>query len=175
MPGTGHSSRYKGSISNRVRISPFQRLAEWNSQLLGADGAVPTITGGGGSLAFKKLDASDIEGVLHNPTKDTLHFINGAGIKSTGTMTISATGRLTLNGGTMAAEIMIGGPSESVGVYGIGPVSQATQSIVPAVVSGVAGTPIGEDTVFTGNNTATQRYTIGKVIQALIDFGILKN
>jgi len=69
MPGTGHSARYKGSISNRVRISPFQRLAEWNAQLLGADGAVPSITGGGGSLAFKKLDASDIEGVLHNPTK----------------------------------------------------------------------------------------------------------
>ena len=67
MPGTGHSARYKGSISNRVRISPFQRLAEWNAQLLGADGAVPTITGGGGSLAFKKLDASDIDGVMTNP------------------------------------------------------------------------------------------------------------
>ena len=67
MPGTGHSARYKGSISNRVRISPFQRLAEWNAQLLGADGAVPTITGGGGGLAFKKLDASDIAGVMTNP------------------------------------------------------------------------------------------------------------
>ena len=95
MPGTGHSHRYKGSISNRVRKSPFQQLAEWNAQLLGADGSVPTITGGGGGLAFKKLDASDIEGVLHNPTKDTLHFTHPAGIKSDGTMKISAE-KLTL-------------------------------------------------------------------------------
>ena len=53
MPGTGHSARYKGSISNRSKISPFEHLAKWNQQLLGADGAVPSIVNGGNSLEFK--------------------------------------------------------------------------------------------------------------------------
>ena len=66
MPGTGHSARYKGSISNRSKISPFEHLAKWNQQILGADGAIPTIVGGN-SLEFKKLDASDIAGVMTNP------------------------------------------------------------------------------------------------------------
>jgi len=66
MPGTGHSARYKGSISNRSKISPFEHLAKWNQQLLGADGAVPSIVGGN-SLEFKKLDATNIAGVMHNP------------------------------------------------------------------------------------------------------------
>ena len=72
MPGTGHSARYKGSISNRVRTSPFEQLANWNAQLLGADGMIPSITGGGGSLEFKKLDASDISGVMSNPATANL-------------------------------------------------------------------------------------------------------
>jgi len=59
MPGTGHSARYKSCISNRVKISPFEQLAKWNQELLGADGMVPSITGGGGGLEFKKLNASD--------------------------------------------------------------------------------------------------------------------
>jgi len=67
MPGTGHSARYKGSISNRSKVSPFEQLAKWNQELLGADGMVPSITGGGGGLEFKKLNASDIDGVMTNP------------------------------------------------------------------------------------------------------------
>ena len=67
MPGTGHSARYKSCISNRVKISPFEQLAKWNQDLLGADGMIPSITGGGGSLEFKKLNASDIDGVMTNP------------------------------------------------------------------------------------------------------------
>lgn len=100
MPGTGHSARYKGSISNRVRISPFQRLAEWNAQLLGADGAVPTITGGGGSLAFKKLDASDIDGVMTNPAVVPLDMVN-LGISNVGSLggvsTISNGGQMQIS------------------------------------------------------------------------------
>ena len=73
MPGTGHSARYKGSISNRSKVSPFEQLAKWNQELLGADGMVPSITGGGGGLEFKKLNASDIDGVMTNPaTADLL-------------------------------------------------------------------------------------------------------
>jgi len=79
MPGTGHSARYKGSISNRVRTSPFEQLANWNAQLLGADGMIPSITGGGGSLEFKKLNASDIDGVMHNPATENLNM-NSFGI-----------------------------------------------------------------------------------------------
>ena len=79
MPGTGHSARYKGSISNRVKTSPFEQLANWNAQLLGADGMIPSITGGGGSLEFKKLNASDIDGVMHNPATENLNM-NSFGI-----------------------------------------------------------------------------------------------
>jgi len=73
MPGTGHSARYKGSISNRSKISPFEHLAKWNQQLLGADGAVPSIVGGN-SLEFKKLDATNIAGVMHNPAIANLNM-----------------------------------------------------------------------------------------------------
>lgn len=172
MPGTGHSARYKGSISNRVRISPFQRLAEWNSQLLGADGAVPTITGGGGSLAFKKLDASDIEGVLHNPTKVNLQFTNSAGIQSTGAFKISATGRLTLNGG---GGTIIGVSGGKVGMYGIGPVPQFYPGLLPvsAIYQSTGGSPVSSLDVWSAS-TGGSNYTIGHIVQALVDIGILK-
>ena len=76
MPGTGHSARYKSCISNRVKISPFEQLAKWNQDLLGADGMIPSITGGGGSLEFKKLNASDIDGVMSNPANTNLVMNN---------------------------------------------------------------------------------------------------
>ncbi len=76
MPGTGHSARYKGSISNRSKVSPFEQLAKWNQDLFGADGMVPSITGGGGSLEFKKLNASDIDGVMTNPATADLVMNN---------------------------------------------------------------------------------------------------
>ena len=95
MPGTGHSARYKGSISNRSKVSPFEQLAKWNQQLLGADGAVPSIVNGG-DLQFKKLDASDIAGVMHNPATEDLNMnnfniINATNITLSGTLTIDAT------------------------------------------------------------------------------------
>jgi len=170
MPGTGHSARYKGSISNRVRISPFQRLAEWNAQLLGADGAVPSITGGGGSLAFKKLDASDIEGVLHNPTKVNLQFIAPAGIQSVngGAFKISADGLLTLNG---ALGTIIGVPGGRVGMYGVSPTSRGTAGNLTGAThtSGGAANVNINDTWGTAGNV----YTIGKIVEALVKFGIL--
>ena len=170
MPGTGHSARYKGSISNRVRISPFQRLAEWNAQLLGADGAVPSITGGGGSLAFKKLDASDIEGVLHNPTKVTLQFIAPAGIQSIngGAFKISADGLLTLNG---ALGTIIGISGGEVGMYGVTTLrGTAANLMLPAPHTPVGGANVNvSDTWGTAGNV----YTIGQIVEALVKFGIL--
>lgn len=96
MPGTGHSARYKGSISNRSKISPFEHLAKWNQQLLGADGAVPSIVNGGNSLEFKKLDATNIAGVMHNPAiadlnMNTFNIFNATSITLSSTLTISAT------------------------------------------------------------------------------------
>jgi hypothetical protein len=95
MPGTGHSARYKGSISNRSKVSPFEQLAKWNQQLLGADGAVPSIVNGG-DLQFKKLDASDIAGVMHNPATEDLNMnnfniFNATNITLSGTLRIDAT------------------------------------------------------------------------------------
>ena len=52
MPGTGHSHRYKSSISNRNSKSAFQVLAPWNKGKLGKPGQVPTIGKGGGDLQF---------------------------------------------------------------------------------------------------------------------------
>ena len=99
MPGTGHSARYKGSISNRSKISPFEHLAKWNQQLLGADGAIPTIVGGN-SLEFKKLDASDIAGVMTNPATANLDMVN-LGISNVGSLggvsTISNGGSMQLS------------------------------------------------------------------------------
>ena len=95
MPGTGHSARYKGSISNRSKISPFEHLAKWNQQLLGADGAVPSIVGGN-SLEFKKLDASNIAGVMHNPAIADLNM-NTFDIFNATDITLS--GNLKIDGG----------------------------------------------------------------------------
>jgi len=95
MPGTGHSARYKGSISNRSKISPFEHLAKWNQQLLGADGAVPSIVGGN-SLEFKKLNASDIDGVMHNPATANLNM-NSFDIFNATNITLS--GNLKIDGG----------------------------------------------------------------------------
>ncbi len=95
MPGTGHSARYKGSISNRSKVSPFEQLAKWNQQLLGADGAVPSIVNGG-DLQFKKLDASDIAGVMHNPATEDLNMNNFNIINATN---ITLSNELTITGG----------------------------------------------------------------------------
>ena len=172
MPGTGHSARYKGSISNRVKKSPFQQLAEWNAQLLGADGAVPSIVGGGG-LEFKKLDASDIEGVLHNPTKVNLQFIAPAGIESPGDMKISVTGILTLDGGSAAGDgVIVGSGGGRVGMYGVTPTLRGTAlNLTEAFHTSVASTPVNIDDTWRGS--AGNTYTIGKIVDALMKIGIL--
>lgn len=56
MPGTGHSSRYKGSISNRNSKPAFQVLAPWNSKKNGNVNQVP-VSGGGDAVNFKLMNA----------------------------------------------------------------------------------------------------------------------
>ena len=46
MPGTGHSHRFRGSISNRNSRPAFTRLGPWNARKVGSNGQVPVSTGG---------------------------------------------------------------------------------------------------------------------------------
>ena len=149
MPGTGHSHRYKGSISNRVRKSPFQQLAEWNAQLLGAEGNVPTITGGGGSLAFKKLDASDIDGVMHNPATENLNM-NSFNIISNGVLDISAAG-LTLSS---IGEIVIG---NNVGTIVIGKSLDAVVHIGTNTLGGIPSIVVTNQTIEIGRSNSSSK------------------
>ena len=134
---------------------------------------MPTITGGGGSLAFKKLDASDIEGVLHNPTKVNLQFTNAAGIISDNDFKISATGLLTLDGGSgIGSGVIVGANTGRVGMYGVTPTVRGTATnLVTTSHTAVGGGPVNVDDTWrgTGGNT----YTIGKIVDALLKIGIL--
>ena len=73
MPnGPGPRQRRATKIANRSHVTPFDRLAQWNAQImnLGAQGSIPSIVGN--DLQFKKLTASDISGVMHNPAIEDL-------------------------------------------------------------------------------------------------------
>ncbi len=68
MPnGPGPRQRRATKIANRSHVTPFDKLAQWNAEImkLGTQGAVPSIVGN--SLEFVKLKASDIPGVMNNP------------------------------------------------------------------------------------------------------------
>ena len=70
MPGTGHSHRYKGSISNRNTKSAFQVLAPWNAKKNGEKNQVAVSTGGD-NLNFKLMGAK----MMSNYHKDGDNFI----------------------------------------------------------------------------------------------------
>ena len=53
MPGTGHSHRFRGSISNRNSRPAFTRLGPWNARKVGSNGQVPVSTGSD-SIIFKQ-------------------------------------------------------------------------------------------------------------------------
>lgn len=80
MPtGPGPRQRRATKIANRSHVTPFDKLAQWNAQImnLGTQGAVPSIVGN--SLEFVKLTAADIPGVMDNPATEDLDM-NGFGI-----------------------------------------------------------------------------------------------
>ena len=80
MPtGPGPRQRRATKIANRSHVTPFDKLAQWNAEImkLGTQGAVPSIVGN--SLEFVKLKAADIPGVSNNPAKADLDM-NGFGI-----------------------------------------------------------------------------------------------
>ena len=65
----GPRQRRAAKIANRSKVTPFDRLAQWNAQImnLGPQGAIPSIVGN--SLEFIKLNASSIPGVMDNPAQ----------------------------------------------------------------------------------------------------------
>jgi len=80
MPnGPGPRQRRATKISNRSHVTPFDKLAQWNAQImnLGAQGSIPSIVGN--TLQFVKLNASSIPGIMDNPATEDLDM-NSFGI-----------------------------------------------------------------------------------------------
>ncbi len=80
MPtGPGPRQRRATKIANRSHVTPFDRLAQWNAQImnLGAQGSIPSIVGN--TLQFVKLNASSIPGIMDNPATEDLDM-NSFGI-----------------------------------------------------------------------------------------------
>jgi len=80
MPtGPGPRQRRATKIANRSHVAPFDRLAQWNAQImnLGAQGSIPSIVGN--TLKFVKLNASSIPGIMDNPATEDLDM-NSFGI-----------------------------------------------------------------------------------------------
>ncbi len=75
--GPGPRQRRATKIANRSHVTPFDKLAQWNAQImrLGTQGAVPSIVGN--SLEFVKLTAADIPGVMNNPATADLVMKHG--------------------------------------------------------------------------------------------------
>ena len=73
MPGTGHSGRYRGSISNRSSKPAFQVLAPWNSNKNGEKGQV-AISQGTARVKFQNLDAQQMAN--YNAGNNTFNMNN---------------------------------------------------------------------------------------------------
>jgi hypothetical protein len=71
MPGTGHSGRFKGSISNRASKGAFQVLAPWNSNQNGKAGEI-AVAVGDSSLKFSKLEAKQMSN--YDAATNTFYF-----------------------------------------------------------------------------------------------------
>ena len=104
MPGTGHSHRYKGSISNRNTKPAFQVLAPWNSTKNGEKGQVAVSTGGT-NLKFAKLDAQQ----MANYDGNTFNMNNNLTVAGTNTVTgnTSIGGNLTATGTTTVENLFV--------------------------------------------------------------------
>ena len=108
----GPRQRRATKIANRSKVTPFDRLAQWNAQImnLGPQGAIPSIVGN--SLEFVKLNASSIPGVMDNPATEDLRmgpwdilFDTGGNINMTngmisGVQNLNSSGNLTLSAPT---------------------------------------------------------------------------
>ena len=71
MPGTGHSSRHKGSITGRSSKSAFQVLSPWNARKNGDVNQVP-VSSGAGPINFKLMNAKMMSNYNKNKDEFTL-------------------------------------------------------------------------------------------------------
>jgi parallel beta-helix repeat protein len=92
-----------------------------------------------------------------NGTKDFFIYDSD----STTRLRISTAGLIYLNG-----DVSLGAVASLIGLYGAEPVAQATTAIGAATLSGGGGTALDSDSTFDG-------YTIGQVVKALRDMGVL--
>jgi len=89
MPGTGHSSRHKGSITGRSSKSAFQVLAPWNARKNGEVNQVP-VSSGAGPINFKLLDAK----MMSNYDKNKDEFILDCSLNVKGNKTVNGTTKM---------------------------------------------------------------------------------
>jgi len=84
MPGTGHSSRHKGSITGRSSKSAFQVLAPWNARKNGDVNQVP-VSSGAGPINFKLMNAK----MMSNYDKNKDEFILDCSLNVKGNKTVT--------------------------------------------------------------------------------------
>lgn len=146
MPnGPGPRQRRATKIANRSHVTPFDKLAQWNAEImkLGTQGAVPSIVGN--SLEFVKLKASDIPGVMNNPATadlvmnqwDILFSANGnismtdgaiSGVRtlsSSNTLQISSQTSTFITGGRFEVQPILGAEIklQCASTGGVGPIN----------------------------------------------------
>jgi len=113
MPnGPGPRQRRATKIANRSHVAPFDRLAQWNAQImnLGAQGSIPSIVGN--SLEFVKLTAANIPGVMNNPATKDLDM-NGFGIIRANRLEVDSTSTPSVNINGQSATLLVKGTSKS--------------------------------------------------------------
>ena len=113
MPnGPGPRQRRATKIANRSHVTPFDKLAQWNAQImnLGAQGSIPSIVGN--SLEFVKLTAANIPGVMNNPATKDLDM-NGFGIIRANRLEVDSTSIPSVNINGQFASLLVKGTSKS--------------------------------------------------------------
>ena len=164
---------------------------------LSADTTLTFPNGAGSNNQFLKTDGAGNLSWGAGDGTGTVTSVGGTGtvngltltgtVTSTGNLTLGGTLNLssppTIGGGTPAAgtftnltstgnTILGNAPTDTFGVYGVTPVVQPAGTGVTAGFTAGMGTAVLDDSTFTGN-TGTAAYTIGDVVKALKDLGLL--
>jgi len=87
---------------------------------------------------------------------------------SSGAVNVNADGRIDLN----SNDVLVGNAGGSIGFYGLTPVTQHNSNGEVTVVAGGNTNAVFRNTTFTGG-VGTEAYTIGDVIRALKNVGLL--
>jgi len=179
MPkGPGPRQRRATKIANRSHVTPFDKLAQWNAEImkLGTQGAVPSIVGN--SLEFVKLKASDIPGVMNNPATANL-VMNQWDILFSANGNISMTngeisGVQNLNGGSSGNLTLDASTSINIGNGSLGSLdlNSIQTKITGTTLLDLEGTQIYIDAGVTGLQLGSDGgVTIDAVSEIEIDAG----